>query len=270
MGLWELAATAARHNAAAEASDGARTRPSSLPDRHGPRDLPGGHRRAAGVARVLPACRRRLTEESPPEPTTWWLIRTSCLVEPPALDAELCSTQGSKRLGSGKKRSKFGEACVALAQYRASRYDEAWKTFTENPLDTPWEAESWSPFNLWAGYAYALAAHGNGLSKDALAQLERADGVYVSICRATLEAGRKELVAGFAGNPWDRPPRVAPPRGLAEDQGPIAPARSLVAPGPGTGLRADRRIAAGGQGVRRRRGRGLQRSRSLDDPGQRV
>jgi serine/threonine protein kinase/Tfp pilus assembly protein PilF len=203
MGLWELAATAARHNAALKRVT-ERERdlaPCRIDTDHAIFLAATGEQQAWREYCQLVA--RRLTEESPPEPTTWWLIRTSCLVEPPALDAELCSTQGSKRLGSGKKRSKFGEACVALAQYRASRYDEAWKTFTENPLDTPWEAESWSPFNLWAGYAYALAAHGNGLSKDALAQLERADGVYVSICRATLEAGRKELVAGFAGNPWD-------------------------------------------------------------------
>lgn len=203
MGLWDLAATAARHNAALKrVTDNQRDLVACRIDTdHAIFLAATGEQQAWREYCQLVA--RRLGERSPPEPTTWWLIRTSCLVEPPALDAELCSTEGCKRLGSGQKRGKFGEACVALAQYRASRYEDAWKTFTENPLDTPWEAESRDTFKLWAGYAYALAAQGNALSKDALAQLERADGVYVSICRATLGAGRKELAAGFAVNPWD-------------------------------------------------------------------
>jgi len=203
MGLGDLAAIAARHNAALKRvtdydGDLATYR---IDTDHAIFLAATGDEQAWREYCHLIA--RRLAEKAPHEPPTWWLIRASCLVEPPALDAELCCTEGSKLLGTDENPSRFGEACVALAQYRASRYDDAWKTFTQNPLDSSWEAESWDTFKLWAGYAYALAAQGHGLSQDAQAQLKRADAVSESICRATLGADRKELAAGFDINPWD-------------------------------------------------------------------
>jgi tetratricopeptide (TPR) repeat protein len=185
MGLWDLAATVARHNAALR-------RVTNYTD-------------DADFAVVLAAADgqeaareyfghlvRQLGEQHPGDPLNAQQIRTNLLLHPPVIDAEDCIALASN-LVEGDPNRYFLQFCLALAQYRASQYAEALKTIESNSLNASWEATSGESNKPGNAYLYALAAQGGDRKEDALAQLERAEGIYQDTCKLQLDGDRKEL-----------------------------------------------------------------------------
>ncbi len=204
LGLWDLAATLARHNAALK----------RLTD----------YRLDADFAVLLAVteeqepwreyCQhvvRQLPDKPSHEHNCARIVRTSCLLEPSAVDADECSRLASEWLGrqpADAYQLYFYQLCLALAQCRALRYDDAFRILEANALPSSSErpfsdGRSVQPSRLWGGYVHALAAEGDGSKEHALTQLERAEGLYQGVCRSALATDRKELPGSFDRYPWN-------------------------------------------------------------------
>ncbi len=199
LGLWDLAATVAQHNAALKRAT----------------DYPVD----ADLAIFLAGngeqetwrqyCQYAVGYRRRPCPQ---IVRTTCVFDPPAIDAKeslalarkfLASEDFIRNLADYPDRRYHTDLCTALAQCRASRYADALKTIEAHPLNRSWESISGQSSKLSGGYIYALAAQGDDRKELALAQLERAEGLYRSTCGAMLATDRMELPAPLDGCPWE-------------------------------------------------------------------
>jgi tetratricopeptide (TPR) repeat protein len=189
MGLWDLAATVARHNAELK----------RMTVYYSDADfavLLAATGEEEMWRRYCQGQVSRLREDLSGKPPGTHIVRTSCLFEPPAVDAAECVGLASGFLASEEFAKMapgtrcFPEFCLGLALLRASRHREASRILQTNPT-------------LYSGFVYAMAVQGAGRKDEALAPLERAERRYRGVCKTALAPNREDLPAEHARYPWD-------------------------------------------------------------------
>ncbi len=197
LGLWDLAATVARHNAALK----------RITNDEYDIDLAVMLAATGEEDAWREYCQTVMDEieaNSTGSPPVTQIARTFCLLEPPALDVERCITLASEFLiGLPANQREWPEVCAALAYYRGSRFDEAWNLLKSNRITNCMDFDTGNVTHLPGGYLYALVAHANGRKDHAVAKLEQVEGLYRIACRNALATKQTKLCPGFLKFPWE-------------------------------------------------------------------
>ena len=125
-------------------------------------------------------------------------VQIACLLEPPAMDVEACIASFQESVGNGSDNTM--RFCLALAQCRTSRYEEAEKTIETHPPFQSLDSISGTGSKVMAAYLLAIAAQGAGHGEKAAGQIERAGRLHQMLCQAALTTNQRQLPGNFAGS----------------------------------------------------------------------
>jgi tetratricopeptide (TPR) repeat protein len=195
MGLWDLAATAARHNAALK----------RITDYH--YDVARAALLAASGERESWAayCRHAETElpaKASPSGLSWdliTLVRTGCLLEPAAIHVDAWLEPAENQ----PKGDCCRELSLGLLLCRSGRHKEAVEAIESNPASQCPNLDRRTVLEPWSAFLVAIAAHGSLQHESAWTRLQQAEDDCQKIGRAALAPQQTALPGVLAISWWD-------------------------------------------------------------------